>query len=75
MSIYPTMRVTHSDLGDDFVFAFQDEYTTGEPCWAAVSLRLPGAMGQGDTADEAIVDCRLAMVDLREALSELGIER
>lgn len=52
-------------MGDDWVLAFPDESTDGDPMWAAVSLKYDGAIGQGETSDEAIADCRDVIDDMR----------
>ena len=63
---YPWARVLHSDIGDDWVLAFPDESTDGDPMWAAVSLKYDGAIGQGETSDEAIADCREVIGEMRD---------
>lgn len=63
---YPAARPIHGLT--NLIYTFRSEKTTGEPGWVAVSADWPDAMGQGDTDDEAVEDCRLAVIDLRAVL-------
>lgn len=62
---YPWARILYSDIGDDWIVAFPDESTDGDPMWAAASTKWSGAIGQGETSDEAIADCRDVINEMR----------
>lgn len=63
---YPWAQILHSDIGDDWVLAFPDESTDGDPMWCAISLKYDGAIGQGETSDEATVACYDVIKDMRD---------
>ena len=51
----------------------RDETTTGKRCYIAYSPEVAHCLGQGWTPEEAIVDLRLARIDLFQSLLDDGL--